>query len=131
MMFPLGYAEGISFSADLHRLEEECPEILKEADVDLQGLQAVFCSGKPVSLPACPGLEGIFAPLYSVKSCLRMPYLKPKFQELLLYLSSFKIDPQKQTQYFSQQTELIKEIHSLLTEHLDQRFTIEYLSKRF
>lgn len=131
MMFPLGYAEGISFSVDLHRLEEECPEILKEADVDLQRLQTVFCSGKPISLPACPELEGIFAPLYSVRSGLRMPYLKLKSQELLLYLSSFKITPQKQTQYFSQQTELIKEIHRLLTEHLDQRFTIEYLSRRY
>lgn len=131
MMFPLGYAEGISFSVDLQCLAKECPEILKEAHVDLQRLQAVFCSGKPVSLPACPELEGIFAPLYSINSGLRMPYLKLKFLELLLYLSSLKIDSQKQTQYFSQQTELIKEIHRLLTEHLDQRFTIEDLSKRY
>lgn len=35
------------------------------------------------------------------------------------------------TQYFSEQTELIKEIHQQLTEHLDQRFTIEELSKQY
>ena len=35
------------------------------------------------------------------------------------------------TQYFSQQTELIKEIHQQLTEHLDQRFTIAELSKQY
>ena len=35
------------------------------------------------------------------------------------------------TQYCSRQTALIKDIHTLLTEHLDQRFTIEELSKKY
>ena len=35
------------------------------------------------------------------------------------------------TQYFSQQTELIKKIRQQLTEHLEQRFTIEELSKQY
>ena len=43
------------------------------------------------------------------------------------------VEPEKHalTQYGSQQTELIKEIHRQLTEHLDQRFTIEALSKQY
>lgn len=36
MMFPLGYAEGISFSVDFQCLETKCPEILKEANIDLK-----------------------------------------------------------------------------------------------
>ena len=42
-----------------------------------------------------------------------------------------KSEHKELTQYFSQQTELIKEIHQQLTEHLDQRFTIAELSKQY
>ena len=73
----------------------------------------------------------IFASLYSVRSEILYPYLKLKVQELLIYLNDFQSTRKCLTQYFSQQTELIKEIHQLLTEHLDQRFTIDELSKRY
>lgn len=55
-----------------------------------------------VSIPACPETDGIFIPLYSVPSTLRMPYLKLKIQELLLYLHNLGIKRKEQTQYFSQ-----------------------------
>ena len=42
-----------------------------------------------------------------------------------------KSEHKELTQYFSQQTELIKEIHQQLTEHMDQRFTIAELSKQY
>lgn len=131
MMFPLGYAEGISISVDLEILEAECPKLLREAGVDIGKLQTVFCSGNPVSIPACPALEGIFAPLYFASSSRRRAYLQLKVQELLLYLTDGPSEKQVLTQYVSQQTELIKEIHRQLTEHLDQRFTIEQLSKQY
>lgn len=60
-----------------------------------------------------------------------MPYLQLKVQELLLCLSEFETGGKELTKYFSQQTEQIKDIHKLLTEHLDQRFTIENLSNRY
>ena len=131
MMFPLGYAEGISLSIDLPVLEANCPEILKESGLDLPTIQSTFCGEKPVAIPACPELEGIFAPLYSAPSFRRRAYLQLKIQELLLYLSDVEPEKHALTQYGSQQTELIKEIHRQLTEHLDQRFTIEALSKQY
>ena len=131
MMFPLGYAEGISISFNLPVLEANCPETLQEAGLDFPKLQASFCSGKPAAIPACPQLEGIFFPLYSASPLRRKSYLQLKVQELLLYLSDIQPGKQVLTQYFSQQTELIKEIHHHLTEHLDQRFTIEELSKQY
>lgn len=131
MIFPLGYAEGISISVDLPVLEANCPEILREAELEFSKLQAVFCSEKPVTIPACPELEGIFGPLYSVPSSRRRPYLQLKVQELLLFLTEVQPGKQVLTQYFSQQTELVKEIHRQLTEHLEQRFTIEELSKQY
>ncbi len=131
MMFPLGYTAGISFSVDLPRLNENPPEILREAGIDGKRLQDLFCSGKPVAIPACTELDCMFAPLYGIDLAQREPYLKLKIQELLLFLYNFQPERKELTQYRSQQTELIKEIHRLLTEHLDQRYTIEDLSKRF
>ena len=131
MMFPLGYAEGISLSIDLPVLDANCPEILKESGLDLPTIQSTFCGEKPVAIPACPELEGIFAPLYSAPSFRCRAYLQLKIQELLLYLSDVEPEKHALTQYGSQQTELIKEIHRQLTEHLDQRFTIEALSKQY
>ena len=131
MMFPLGYIEGISFSVDLQCLATNCPAIVEEAGVDPAKLQSKFCTDKPVAISACPELDRIFASLYSVRSEIFSPYLKLKVQELLIYLNNFQPNRKVLTQYFSQQTELIKEIHQLLTEHLNQRFTIEDLSKRY
>lgn len=131
MMFPLGYAEGISLSIDLPVLEANCPEILKESGLDLPTIQNTFCGEKPVAIPACPELERIFVPLYAAPSFRRRAYLQLKIQELLLYLSDMQPEKHALTQYGSQQTELIKEIHRQLTEHLEQRFTIEALSKQY
>lgn len=131
MMFPLGYAEGISISVDLKQLADHCPEALEHAAVDFVKMRETFCGAKPVALPACEALSGIFSPLYAVDPSLRLSYLQLKVQELLLYLTHVPRRDKSLTQYFSQQTELIKEIHALLTEHLDQRFTIEELSKRY
>lgn len=130
MMFPLGYAEGISVSIDLSVLEANCPEILSESDLDVSTIQNTFCGEKPVAIPACPELETIFAPLFTAPSFRRKAYLQLKIQELLLYLADAKPEQHALTQYGSQQTELIKEIHRQLTEHLNQRFTIEALSKQ-
>lgn len=131
MMFPLEYSEGLSVSADLSLVEKDCPEILREAGIDMQSFQKKFCGVKPVSIPASPELENIFAPLFSIKDKQRLPYLKLKIQELFLYLDNCQIKGKELSQYASQQTETIKEIHSLLTGHPEQRYTIEELSRRY
>ena len=131
MMLPLGYAEGISISIDMSCFSEHCPEILREAGLDLQKIMTALCAEKPLTISSCPELDGIFTPLYSVSPVRRKPYLQLKVQELLLYLMDFQPSQVASTQYFSQQTELIKKIHNQLTSHLDQRFTIEELSKQY
>ena len=131
MMFPLGYSAGISISVDLKQLPSICPEVLKDAGVEADQLRERFCSGKPSTIPSCSDLEHIFAPLFSAPVSVRISLLKLKMLELLIYLSNLKPERKELTQYFSQQTELIKEIHQHLTEHLDQRFTIAELSKQY
>ena len=131
MMFPLGYSEGISISVDLKQLHSLCPEILKDGGVEADRLRERFCAGKPWAIPSCSDLEHIFAPLFSSPGSVGMALLKLKVLEMLVYLSNRKAWGKELTQYFSRQTELIKEIHKQLTEHLDQRFTIAELSKAY
>ena len=131
MMFPLGYSEGVSLSVDLEKLSTVCPEILQSAGVASNLLWEKFCSGKPSAIPTCSDLEHIFAPLFSAPAPMRLPLLKLKVLEVLIYLGNMKSGRKELTQYFSQQTELIKEIRQQLTEHLEQRFTIEELSKQY
>ena len=69
--------------------------------------------------------------LYTVPAEIRLPYFKLKVQELLLYLGYLNPNPSGLTQYCSRQTAMIKDIHTLLTEHLDHRFTIDELSKKY
>lgn len=60
---------------------------------------------------------------------MQMPYFKLKVQELLLFLSM--MEPEKELdQYFSEQVEIIKAIHTQLTGHLNHRYTITELSKQ-
>ena len=129
LTFPLGGALGLSFSVDLRRLEAEGPELLREAGVRPEALRERFSRGESASVPASPELEGIFAPLFGRGP--RLPYLKLKAQELLLYLSGLEPGSARLTEYGAAQTELIRGIHRLLTDHLDQRYTIEELSRRY
>lgn len=131
MMFPLGYARGVSVSLDWDLFPRYCPDALQSAKLDYENLNHTFCSTRPVVIPACEPLKGIFAPLYAADPSLRLPYLKLKIQELLLYFSRYSDHGKMPNQYVSQQTELIREIHDVLTCHLDRRFTIEELSKQY
>ena len=131
MMFPLGYAEGIAISIRLASLSDNESAILREVGREREKIQSVFCCGKPVILSSCPDLERIFAPLYAASPARRSLYLPLKIQELLLFLLDFQPEQNALTQYCSQQMEQIKRVHQQLTEHLDQRFTIEALSKQY
>ncbi len=133
ILLPLGYYEGIDLTVDLERLRGSEPEILREAGMDAAFFERKFCSAKvPMTLPACAEAEQIFSPLYQIPQQLRAPYYKLKAQEVLLYLGWAKPEWQQESnQYVSQQTELIRQIHDFLVQHLDQRFTIEELAKRY
>ena len=133
MTLPLGYYEGIAVAADLQELSKHCPAILQEAGFNTKKIYQKFCvEGKPFAILSNSIIDGIFAPLYNLPESLRIPYYKLKSQEILLHLLQLEPDTGEElTQYGSQQTELIKEIRNFLIQHLDQRFTIEELSKKY
>ncbi len=133
MTLPLGYYEGISITVDLQQLETHCPALLQEAGLDPKLLFQKFCATeKPLGIRSNPAIDGIFSPLYHLPESLRLPYYKLKAQEALLHLLQLEPNPKQElTPYGSQQTQLIQEIRNFLVQHLDQRFTIETLSKTY
>ncbi len=132
IQLPVGYYEGLSVFINLNQLEAEAPDILKEANINIQAIYQRYCSADhSVFIPSCREIEYIFMPLYDLPENLRIPYLKLKIQELLLYLSCRNPEKQESSQYCSRQTELIKEVHHFLTQNLNQRYTIDELSKRY
>lgn len=104
--------------------------------MDILQLYQRFCpEQKPGCIAACEGLDRLFSPLYEVPSHLLIPYCKLKTMELLLYLSSAQPCASNGGEcaraYSAQQTATIRQIHDLLVNNLQQRFTIDELSRRY
>lgn len=60
------------------------------------------------------------------------PYQKIKILELLLYLAKMEFTPQsKLAEYQFELTETIQKIHDQLLQHMEQRITIEELSRQY
>ena len=107
MRLPLGYYEGLSLSIDLSvfcSTQDNYPAILKDANVDILQLYQRFCpEQKPGCIAACEGLDQPCTA--NGGECSRA--------------------------YSTQQTATIRQIHDLLVNNLQQRFTIDELSRRY
>ncbi len=133
IILPLGYYEGITICVDLQKLTEEPPEILIGSGVTGKLLYQKFCSdGKSAVITGNDKTEHIFSQFYEQSENLQIPYFKIRVLELLLYLYTIDYSFSKKiTRYQSEQIEMIKQIHAQLLQNLDQRFTIETLSKQY
>lgn len=131
--YPLGYYQGLSVFIDLTILNENPPEILKDAGITGDLLDQRFCGHNHfTAMPANPKIEHIFSELYELPKQMLLPYFKLKVQELVLFLSMLQPEQERQlTSYLSEQIAVIQTIHKQLTSHLEQRFTIESLSKQY
>lgn len=131
--YPLGFYEGLSVFIDLDILNENPPEALKDAGISGSLLDERLCGQKRFfAMPANPKIEHIFSDLYDLPRQMLLPYFKLKAQELALFLSMLHPEQEKQlTPSLSQQVMIIQTIHEQLTSHLEQRFTIESLSKQY
>lgn len=133
MSFPLKHYRGISVVIDLFKVTEYPPEILSESGIDISKFKDKFCAnGTCFVMRAKDEIEHIFSELYSVPNCLRKTYFKLKVQELLLFLYMIDVSSEKQReQYTAPHVDIVKEIHQKLISDLQNRPTIEELSKEF
>lgn len=130
---PLGYYEGLSVDLDLPVLQKQLPELLGDAGVDVGNLCRKFCGEKETAaLPSSSRIEHIFSEVYDLPEQMKLPYLKLKCQELLMFLSMAEpagenvLDP-----HYSEQVSIIRQIHDRITEHPEKRYTIEELAKDY
>ena len=77
-------------------------------------------------------IQQIFSGLYVPPKEMRLAWQKIKVLELLLVLRQMEARKEKHlTEYRAEQVEIIRQIHDQLTGNLQQRFSIESLSKQY
>lgn len=131
--FPLGYYEGIQVILDFDLLLAHMPPVLQDMALAPSLLQErLFSLQKPLTLPSSGEIQRIFSGMEQIAPALRLSYYRLKAQELLFFLFSTDFSAKKEVNpYQSRQTELIREIHSFLTQNLSMRVTIEELSQKY
>ncbi len=130
---PNGFYEGITIRIDLQKLTNDPPELLVDSGVTGTLLYEKFCKkGMFTSFAGNEQTENIFQYFYNQPSNLRLSYQRLKVFELLLYLCKVDyISGEHLTEYKSKQVETVRKIHEQLMQNLNQRFTIEELSKQY
>lgn len=133
MTLPNGDYDGFTICIDLEQLSDNTPELLADTGITGDVLYHKFCqNGMFSSFSGNSRTENIFRGFYEKPARLQNAYFKLKTLELLLYLSELDISGRNQlSEYQSEQIELIRTIHEQLISNLDQRFTIESLSKQY
>jgi len=133
LTFPAEGYSGLTVCVDLPEVSARPPELLREVAGFPEMLEEKFCRDGAVTLLAGnQQTEGIFSGFYGQPEPLRLPYQRVKLLELFLYLVKLEFTEEKQpAAYRSEQVEIVRRIHDQLLENLDQRVTIEELSRQY
>ena len=133
MSLPGGYYEGLSICIELAAFDENLPQLLTDTGITANTLSAKFChDGTCFSLVGNEHTEPIFSGFFDLEQPFQKAYFFLKTMELLLYLGRLPILQSKSKQsYPSDQVEIIRQIHEYLLEHMEQKVTIERLSRQY
>ena len=133
LRFPSGIYQGLTIYINLQKSSDNPPELLKGSNILETILPEKFCQNDcPAFLAGNEQTENIFSAFYDQPEMLTLPYQKIKVLELLLYLSKMEfISQNKLAEYQSELIETIRKIHDQLLRCMEQRITIEELSKQY
>ena len=133
LTFPNGIYQGLSIYIDLQEVSDHPPELLKGSNIFETILPEKFCrNDSPVFLAGNEQTESIFSAFFNQPEELKLSYQKIKTMELLLYLGKTELtSSQRLSEYKTEQIRIIREIHDQLTQHMEQRITIEELSRKY
>ena len=133
LTFPKDIYEGLSIYIDLQEVSGNPPELLNGSTIFETILPKIFRENDaPVFLAGNEQTERIFSAFFNQPEELKLPYQKIKTMELLLYLGKTElISSQRLFEYKTEQIRVVREIHDQLTRHMEQRITIEELSKKY
>lgn len=133
LSLPNKYYEGLTLCIDLDRLTQDPPAPLKDTGITGELFLTKYCLND--SFSSFAGNEetnAIFDGFYNQPENLVSAYQYLKALELLLYLSKTEPVNEKQlNEYQAEQVTLIRRIHEQLLANLDQRITIDELSKEY
>lgn len=130
---PNGDYKGLTIFIDMQELSENLSELLSGTGITGELLSDKFCkNGTFTSFAGNAQTESIFSAFFNLPEKFQFPYWKLKTLELLLYLFRLETDFScRLTEYQAEQIKIIRNIHKQLVENLNQRFTIESLSKQY
>ena len=133
LRFPSGIYQGLTICIDLQETVKNPPELLRDSRIFETILPEKFCQNDhPVFLAGNEQTETIFSAFYNQPKDLKLSYQKIKTLELLLYLGKTELMPnQRLSAYQSEQIDIVRKIHEQLTQHIEQRITIEELSRQY
>ncbi len=133
LTFPNNMYQGLSIYIDLPKASGNPPDLLENINIFETVLPKKFCpNDSPAFLAGNEQTESIFSAFYDQPETLTLPYQKIKVLELLLYLTKMEFTPQnKLVEYQFELTETIRKIHDQLLQHMEQRITIEELSRQY
>lgn len=131
--FPGGIYQGLTICIDLQETAKNPPELLRDSRIFETILPEKFCQNdSPIFLAGNEQTEPIFSAFYNQPEEWKLCYQKIKTLELLLYLGKAKLTPkQRLSEYQSEQIDIVRKIHEQLTQHIEQRITIEELSRQY
>lgn len=133
LSLPNQFYDGLTLCIDLNLLNTQPPELLKSISLSGDILFRKYClENSFYSFAGNEETSAIFDGFYEQPDAYILSYQKLKSLELLLYL--LKADPSTTNhldEYQAEQVTLIRQIHERLLSNLDQRITIEDLSKQY
>lgn len=108
------------------------PEPLAGGITEEKLLESYSPGGRPVPFSAEPALRQVFESLSAGPEAYRLIFWKIKVLELLVLLAAGEGGREKRlTEYPAEQVEIIRQIHDRLIGNLEQRCSIEELSRQY
>lgn len=131
--FPVQPHEGLILSVDTEQLSANPPELLADAEDLGAALQEKYCQAEsPVFLAGNPETARLFQGLHQPPERWALPHRRLKAMELLLYLAHRENAVQNKLEaYPPEQIEIVRKVHDDLLQHMEQRVTIQELSKQY
>ena len=132
--FPISHYYGVTFCITPSEFDEELYVLERMFGIAYEDiLGRLCCDDKLFIQRATSEIEHIFFEMYKVPDNIIIGYLKVKFQELFLYLTTVKNKlPYRDRQYFVKSNiEISKKINEYVLQNFDKAITYEKLSEKF
>lgn len=132
--FPLGHYHGITITFNRETAMDGIREYAPHFPVEIeQVIRRFSLDDDKLPLHKMRILDSVFDDLYAVPAHIKLDYFRVKVLEIILYLSPLELPKEEgeKPYFYKTQVEKVREIHSMITNRLDQHFRLKDLSSRY